>query len=132
MLEQLDLEVVQHEIDPEVLNNQDDDMALRLLLAQRALPGVRFADPPPFWTNVREQFRLFLCTEDPYFADVRKEFRQRGREATAALIGMLAGAISAAMGGGVVIAVLVPFVSLLLLLASKIGIKAYCAGQARP
>jgi hypothetical protein len=129
MLDQLDLDIetVRREIDPELLGVQADDSAVRLLLAQWVLPGTRFADPPPFWANVREHFRLFLCTDDPRYTKEREDFRQRGREATAGLVGLLAGAITAAIGGGVLVSVLVPFVALLLYTAITIGVRAYCA-----
>jgi hypothetical protein len=128
MLENLDAEAVKREIDPQLLGVQTDETAIRLLLAQRVLPGTRFADPPPFWMGVREQFRLFLCTDDERYENVREDFRQRGREATAGLVGLLAGTIAAEIGGGILLTILVPFVALLLYTAVTIGMNAYCAG----
>jgi hypothetical protein len=129
MLENLDPEAVRNEIDGELLTAKANDSAVQLLLAQRVLPGTRFAQPPPFWTHVREQFRLFLCTDDKRYEKVREDFRQRGREATAGLIGLLAGTIATAVGGGVLLSILVPFVALLLYTAITIGVNAYCADK---
>lgn len=131
MLENLDAEAIKREIDPQLSDMQADDAAIRLLLAQRVLPEARFAEPPPFWTNVREHFRLFLCTKDERYERVREDFRQRGREATAGLVGLLAGTIAATIGGGVLLTTLVPFVALLLYTAMNLGVNAYCAGQTR-
>jgi hypothetical protein len=129
MLENLDAAAIKREIDPQLLGVQTDDTAIRLLLAQRVLPGTRFAEPPPFWTNVQEQFRLFLCTDDKRYEKVREDFRQWGRESTAGLVGLLAGTIATAIGGGVLLTALVPFVALLLYTAITIGVNAYCAGK---
>jgi len=125
MLEDLDLEAVRNQIDPELLKVQGDDAALKLLLARRALPGVLFAAPPPFWNRVREQFRLFLCTDDEHYRELRKEYKQRGREATVGLVGALAGYIATITG--VAVGVLTSFIALLLFTAMTIGVSAYCA-----
>ena len=127
MLENLDRVAVKLEIDPQLLGVMTNDAAIQLLLAQRVLPMAQFAHPPPFWTSVREQFRLFLCTDDKLYDKVREDFRQRRREATLELVGLLAGTIAAEVGGGVLLTILVPFVSLLLFTAMAIGVNAYCA-----
>jgi len=124
MLENLDLEVIRDEIRPDLLRVENDDAAIESLLVDAA-PALRMRGPG-FWANIREQFVLFLCTDDPVYAEERTAFRRRGREATPILMGMLTGAIIAALGGGVLINTLAPFVALLLYAAAKMGKEAFC------
>jgi hypothetical protein len=124
MLENLDLEVIRDEIHPDLLRAEKDDAALESLLFAAA-PALRMRGRG-FWANIREQFILFLCTEDPRYAEERTAFRRKGREATPALLGMLTGAIIAGLGGGVLISTLAPFVALLLYTAAMMTKEAFC------
>jgi hypothetical protein len=127
MLEKLDLEAVRREIDPDLMRVATDHNAVGLLLTERS-PTLRgSADSPSLWARVRDQFRLFLCTDDKRYEELRNAFRKRGREATPALVGLLTGTIAAAVGGGVLLTILIPFVALLLYTAATIGVNAYCA-----
>jgi hypothetical protein len=135
MLENLDLDDVRREIDPDLWGAQANHNAVGRLLVERdpTLSALQApADSPSFWARVREQFRLFLCTDDGRYKEVRDAFRELGRESTPALVGLLSGAITAAVGGGILLSTLVPFVALLLYTAATIGVQAYCIACAVP
>jgi hypothetical protein len=123
MLENLDLETVRNEIHPNLARVATDDTAIEALLFQAA-PDLR-PRGPGFWANVREQFRLFLCTDDPRYAEERVAFRRQGR-ATPTLMGMLTGAIVTGLGGGILISTLAPFVALLVYTAADMTKNVFC------
>lgn len=134
MIENLDESAIKREIDPELIKLKvDDDDAIQQLLSKRlggdGRPAVSTrgdAIAASLWQRIKNEFRVFLCTEDERYQKLRDQFREKGNTATTALIGMLTGAIVSAIGGAAVIAVLAPFVALLLAAAFQIGVGAYC------
>jgi len=80
--------------------------------------------PPPYWESLKDEFRIFLCTDDKKYANLRKEIKNRGGESQLALCSMIA----AAMAGyiGVAAGVLVPFCALCVMAALKVGTQAFC------
>ena len=127
MIEKLDFETVQKEMQSHenlASLSVNDDAAVEALLFNAA-PTLRTRGSG-FWANVRHEFWKFLCTDDAQYEEERKAFRQRGAKATPALLGMLTGAIITALGGGILISTLVPFVSLLLYTLAKTSKNAFC------
>lgn len=79
---------------------------------------------PSYWNRLKDQFNMFLCGGTDY-VDERKQAKAISEAGAAGLSTYLAQLISPIIGLSVPI--LVPAILLLLHLAAKMGIKAYCA-----
>ena len=86
-------------------------------------------DPKPFWERFRTEFDRFLCDESAYVEE-RKALLAEGSVSKAMLISIVASALGATLGFAATL--LAPAVTLLLYLAGKIGIAAYCASRPKP
>jgi hypothetical protein len=93
-------------------------------LSLRTYPVSLHANPPQFWKNLKEEFRLLVCTNDKKYKSLRKQLGSNaGRSQT-----VIVSTISAAMAHsiGVTAGVLVPFCALCLLALARLGKEAFC------
>jgi hypothetical protein len=80
--------------------------------------------PQEFWENVKDEFRLLVCTNDKKYRELRRLVKEKGGQTQVAIITAIASAIGAAVG--VLASAIVPFVALLLIAMLKIGKEAFC------
>lgn len=79
-----------------------------------------------YWQRLKEQFNSFVCGNENY-SDERKQAIAIGETGATSLAAYLAGIISPIIG--ISVPILVPAILLLLHLAAKMGIGAYCANK---
>lgn len=97
-------------------------------LPLRAHPGVAFAVTPPYWARLKDEFRLFLCTNNKPYADLRKQFAKNAQRSQTIVVSTIAAAMAPTLG--VAAGVLVPFCALCLLALARMGTEAFCKGAA--
>lgn len=88
------------------------------------VPSGREPFLPGYWDACKNEFRIFLCTDDDKYATVRRELRKHAGKSQTVLVGTISAAIGATVG--VVAGALTPLVALCLIVALKIGKEAYC------
>ncbi|MBI0434210.1 hypothetical protein [Roseomonas sp. KE0001] len=105
---------------------RSDTMTAReiaILLGARAGPAG--GEPPiTYWEAVQREFRAFLCGGDGSYDDLRQALFSARGETQAALVSIIAAAIGAQIGAAAT--VVAPLVTLLLLVALRIGRQAFC------
>lgn len=80
----------------------------------------------PFWHRVKVETRTLLCTDDKKYDELRRKMTQT-KDATEK-VGVPAIAAAVASVVGLEVALITPFVSLLLVSIGQVGIAAWCAG----
>jgi hypothetical protein len=78
-----------------------------------------------YWTRVKKEIRILICTNDKRYATLRRQFTAKGKISQTALVTMICGAI--ADYTGLSAAVLMPFVAVAILFFLEVGINAFCA-----
>jgi hypothetical protein len=78
------------------------------------------------WLEVKDQFRLLLCTDDRRYAALRRNLLSASSKSQLTIVST----ISAALAGtfGVAAGALVPLCAICLIAALKLGKEAYCKG----
>jgi hypothetical protein len=80
----------------------------------------------PYWTRLKQEFVIFLCTEDKKYADLRRKIDSAGTKSQTTIVSMIAAAV--AINVGLAAGALVPFCALLMLGMVRIGKNAFCGG----
>jgi len=80
----------------------------------------------PFWHRLKAETRTLLCTDDKKYDELRRRMTQT-KDATER-VGVPAIAAAMASAVGLEVALITPFVSLLLVSIGQLGIGAWCAG----
>jgi hypothetical protein len=68
------------------------------LLAIRADPDAIYATPPEYWRQLKQEFRLFLCTKDKKYATLRRELGEKGKRSQTFVISALSAAMAHSLG----------------------------------
>lgn len=81
--------------------------------------------PKEWWPRVKEEFRIFLCTEDPKYEKLRKQLNDSASATTTTFVGLISAAIGSSLGfeAGSIIGL----VAVCIYAAAKFGKEAYCA-----
>ncbi len=85
------------------------------------------ARSPRYWIRLKTELRLAMCTDDPRYADLRRDFRRAVVLSHTSAVSLVAAAL--ALQVGLAAGVITPFCALALAGAVKVGREAYCAGQ---
>lgn len=88
------------------------------------LAGNDLPTASPLLTDAAREFRSFLCTSSPVYADLRSRWQELRDESIASAAAALAAAIGARLG--VSTAVMAPVVVTLLLSAVRLGCRTIC------
>lgn len=99
-----------------------------ITLVYRIHPDTDFAHPDAsYWRRLKREFCLFAASDDPKYKDLRERIRETSTGGTLVL-----SAVSAAVGAhiGVEAAIVMPFVALLVIGSSGIGMNAFCSEHA--
>lgn len=80
----------------------------------------------PYWHRVKAETRKLLCTDDKKYAELRRRMTQT-KDATEK-VGVPAIAAAMTKVVGLEVALITPFISLLLVSIGQVGIAAWCAG----
>jgi len=96
-------------------------------LPARVHENTQFATLPGYWQQLKWEFRLFVCTDEPRYADIREKSRNANAVFDTILLGGIIGALAKTLG--IEATILAPFVKLLIVSVAKIGVGAYCASQ---
>ena len=78
-----------------------------------------------YWRALKKEFRLFLCTDDKRYADLRKKLDAAGTKSQTTIVSMIAASVAAHVGA--VAGTLVPLCALILLAGARLGKNAICA-----
>jgi len=97
-----------------------------LSLGQRAEPDVDNATDLPYWHRLKAEIRILLCTDDSKYVDLRRRMTQT-RNATEK-VGVPAIAAAIANAVSLEVALITPFVSLLLVSIGQVSVGAWCSG----
>lgn len=81
--------------------------------------------PREYWTKLREEFRLLLCTDDPKYGKLRKQLEQSTGKSNTVLVAVMAAALAEELG--VAAGVLTGLIAVCLGAAIKLGKEAYCS-----
>ena len=99
-------------------------------LGNRLLPetidgrGTAYASWPKYWVQLKNEFRILICTSDRKYYSLRKQLSAAGQKSHATIVSSIAAVMASQFG--VVAGVLVPFCALLLLAMLKLGKEAFC------
>jgi hypothetical protein len=81
-----------------------------------------------FWTLIKTEAHLLICTEEPRYEPLRRQIVRNAGEGQAALLTRIAAGIGFSLD--IEAPKLVPFVALTLIVLLKLGRDAYCAESA--
>jgi len=93
-------------------------------LPSHVQPEGLFASPPRYWQNLKEEFRLLVCTNDSKYASLRRQLRTKGNKSQAVIVSIISAAMAHTVG--VAAGILVPFCALCLLAFARVGKEAFC------
>src|SRR5258708_1517562 len=79
----------------------------------------------PYWTRLKHEFHLLICTTDKKYADLRRKIESEGGKTRTTIVALIAAGVAGTVG--VAWGALVPFVALLMVAVMRLGKNAYCA-----
>jgi hypothetical protein len=96
------------------------------LALPRAIDGssILYASWPEYWSRLKAEFRLLICTADPKYKKLRQQLSVAQKKSQTAIVSTIAAAMASEFG--VVAGVLVPFCALCLIAAIRLGKEAFC------
>jgi hypothetical protein len=97
------------------------------LTLPRAIDGssILYASWPEYWSQLKAEFRLLICTADPKYKKLRQQLGAAQAKSQTAIVSTIAAAMASEFG--VVAGVLVPFCALCLIAVIRLGKEAFCA-----
>lgn len=86
---------------------------------------VSYAFWPDYWERLKDELKIFICTTDKKYADLRKKLTASAEKSQIAIVSTIAAAMAAQFG--VLAGVLVPFVAMCLIVLARTGKEAFCS-----
>jgi putative SOS response-associated peptidase YedK len=86
--------------------------------------------PPPrsgFWKRFKEEFRIFACTDDKKYADLRQKLKRMQGKSQLVVTSAVAGVMAAHLGV-VAATALTPLCAICFLVILRLGREAFCSG----
>ena len=83
--------------------------------------------PPFYWEDLKDEFRLLLCTDDKKYVELRTKLEALGTKSQITLISTISAALATYVG--VAASVLVPFCAIILIAVARVGKNAICKGD---
>lgn len=83
---------------------------------------------PNYWTMVKREFYLMVCTTDKKYAKVRSDFKKSTRKASTLVVGTISAAIAGTLG--IAVGLITPLVAFLLYALVKLGLNSWCSLEA--
>ena len=83
--------------------------------------------PKEWWPKVKNEFHIFLCTDDNKYTDLRKKLKESGSVTSTTVLSAVAAAIGSSLGFE--LGAIVGLVAVCIYGAIKIGKEAYCANS---
>jgi hypothetical protein len=80
--------------------------------------------PDWYWRELKREVKIFICTSDKKYADLRKRLSTSADKSQTAIVSAIAAGMAAQFG--VVAGLLVPFIALCLVVLARIGKEAFC------
>jgi hypothetical protein len=77
-----------------------------------------------FWSRVKQEMYILVCTDDSKYGNLRKELSKRATVASSVIVATIAAAVSRILGFRA--ALLTPFVVLCLIALVRVGKEAWC------
>jgi hypothetical protein len=110
----------------------DEEVANLMYRGGRFLPQMSTRRTPPedtrpektYWDYVKNEMRLFLCTDDKKYKALWKQIDAMQKKSTTAIVGVIAAFLGSSLGAPATI--LAGFVAVCLYAALKVGKEAYC------
>ncbi|KIO48336.1 hypothetical protein [Nitrosospira sp. NpAV] len=81
--------------------------------------------PKDWWPKIKEEFHIFLCTDDKKYDELRRELKSSGGKTSATILSIITASIGSKLGFEA--GTIVSLVALCLYALLKIGKEAYCA-----
>ncbi len=92
-------------------------------------PARRRPKPGPnYWTIVKREFYLMVCTADKKYSKVRSDFKKHTRKASTLVVGTISAAIAGTLG--IAVGLITPLVAFLLYALVKLGVNSWCSLEA--
>ena len=110
----------------------DEEVANLMYRGGRFPPQMSTRRTPPedtrpektYWDHVKNEMRLFLCTDDKKYKALWKQIDAMQKKSTTAIVGVIAAFLGSSLGAPATI--LAGFVAVCLYAALKVGKEAYC------
>jgi len=90
-------------------------------------PGAAHLTEPQYWSSLKLEFRLLVCTDDKKYAALRKQLEGFGKHADKAVVAAIATTMASVVGAFA--SVLASFVAILLIAFLKLGKEAFCGAE---
>ena len=94
------------------------------LLPYRVHPHTLFASPPTYWDDLKQEFRLLICTKDRKYSQLRKALAKNADKSQMLLVSTIAAAMGHSLG--IAAGILTPFCALCLIAVLSMGREAFC------
>ena len=102
-----------------------DEIGNRLLPESIDGKGMHYVAWPQYWKQLKNEFRVLLCTPEKKYQKLRKELSVAANKSHATIVSSIAAVMASQFG--VIPGVLVPFCALLLIAILKLGKEAFCS-----
>ncbi|WP_152033899.1 hypothetical protein [Paracidovorax avenae] len=110
----------------------DEEVASLMYRGGRFPPQMSTRRTPPedtrpektYWDHVKNEMRLFLCTDEKKYKALWKQIEAIQKKSTTAIVGVIATFLGSSLGAPATI--LAGFVAVCLYAALKVGKEAYC------
>ncbi len=93
-------------------------------LPSRVHPNVDFFDPPPYWSKLKAEFKDLVCKKDEKYSKVYEELDKVSVKIDTWFLPIITSAIALRLG--IEVAILTPFIRLLVVTSARLGAGAYC------
>jgi len=80
--------------------------------------------PRNLWKEFKDEFHLFLCTNDRKYSKLRKDLQSKGSKTTTVVVSLISASLAQHFGTSA--GLIVPFCALCLYTVFKVGVNAYC------
>ncbi|RZM20956.1 MAG: hypothetical protein EOO88_34680 [Pedobacter sp.] len=115
-------------IEPLLDTHSEEDVAKLWLASEGPSGSAKFggigSDNQPFWDRVKAEFRMLVCGDEKY-SSLRNKINETGKPSAQAIIGLASLSIASQLG--VATALIAPAITILLYVAVKVGINAWCS-----
>jgi len=79
---------------------------------------------PPYWSYLKREFYILVCTSDKKYADLRRQLAASSGKSQVALISLISAAAASSIG--IAAGILTPFCALCVLALLRMGKEAFC------
>jgi hypothetical protein len=94
------------------------------ILPLRVHPNVDFFEPPAYWSKLKAEFKVLVCKRGDAYSKVYEELDKVSVKIDTWFLPIITSAIALRLG--IEVAILSPFIRLLVVTSARLGVGAYC------